>query len=547
MPWGAAIAAVGAVAGSVLSSKSQEKAADKQADAIKDAQGISSEASNQARSDALALFNPAFNDISQGMQNARNDLLDGRASAQDILNQSFSQASNTLQTSNQQAMNAILGTPQASSFRGGQPSMSSRQPSSLRQATTRPTTGGYKPQQQDMSRDTSQMRQLADVRNLASEGALSQNRLDKQYGMSDSTSGMERPDFVSPTQGREFFPQGAQTMGPEQFPQTGIPTGEMPALEGEFIPAGMPDSGFQAGAPQGNYGLSGAESALRDMVGLQEGVIDEAAGAGLGYFEPYRGAGEGAVNLEAAFTGALGPEAQAEAFANYSESPGQKFSRERQEQSLLRNQSATGGLGGGNILTALQEQAAGIASQNYNQDLSNLRSLAGRGQQAAGSSAGLEQWRGGGLSNVYGQAGGALSNLRYGAGQDIAQQLGMTGQQLAQLQSGQGTALANIDQSTGANLANISAQQGGATSDLRTSLAALLSNLATGQGTQQANLAMSLGGAQAAGVTNPWGNAASTFAGMAASNPNMFTNAFGSTQPAPQQTQPYSTTMGPPI
>ena len=42
----------------------------------------------------------------------------------------------------------------------------------------------------------------------------------------------------------------------------------------------------------------------------------------------------------------LGPEAQAQAFAQYNESPGQAWAREQMEKSTLRTQNAIGGGGG---------------------------------------------------------------------------------------------------------------------------------------------------------------------------------------------------------
>lgn len=44
--------------------------------------------------------------------------------------------------------------------------------------------------------------------------------------------------------------------------------------------------------------------------------------------------------------------------------PGQDFIRQRQERALARNAGRFGGTGGGNVLTALQEQAAGFAQQD---------------------------------------------------------------------------------------------------------------------------------------------------------------------------------------
>jgi hypothetical protein len=76
-------------------------------------------------------------------------------------------------------------------------------------------------------------------------------------------------------------------------------------------------------------------------------------------------------------------EQQQQAFAAFAESPGQRFIRERQEKALLRGASAIGGLGGGNVRTALQQQAAGFAMQDFQNQLNRLAGLSGTGQQAA--------------------------------------------------------------------------------------------------------------------------------------------------------------------
>ena len=114
------------------------------------------------------------------------------------------------------------------------------------------------------------------------------------------------------------------------------------------------------------------------------GAIQAGTDAATGRLDPYAQTGQGALNVEAARAGAYGPEAQAQAFADYQSSPGQQWFQDQQEEALLRNASATGGLRGGSTQTALQEQAMGRASTNYQQDLMNLRSLGERGQAAAG-------------------------------------------------------------------------------------------------------------------------------------------------------------------
>jgi len=98
---------------------------------------------------------------------------------------------------------------------------------------------------------------------------------------------------------------------------------------------------------------------------------------------PYREAGTQALEQQQALLGLLGPEAQAKAYQAYTESPGQAFLRQRGEQALLRNAAATGGLGGGNVLSALQQQGIGFAQQDLQNQLARLTSLSEAGRGAA--------------------------------------------------------------------------------------------------------------------------------------------------------------------
>lgn len=585
---------MGSAIANIFTSRATEKAADRQVDGIENAQRISQEAANQARNDALALFDPAFSDITTSLQQARDDLIAGRRSSQDILNQAFSQASSAYQTGQQQSINALLGVqgqPAPPTTGQPQPNLPIEDPKTSTGGgfrgpapITNPAITGAEPAEMKSS-------PLRDVRALATDGAFGGFNEDNQ------------------------IPEGLRQQIAAQT--TAQPAANDSAIYEELDPlrnaprsANLPDAAPQAVAPEGNYGLAGAESAIREALTAQEGAltgttqqalgsvnqgfnqargditgqldaglsalrsgvatgrgdITSARDAAIGYLDPYQSAGQSALDREAALTGALGAEAQQAAFDEYNLSPGQQYFRDQQEQALLRNQSATGGLGSGNVLTALQEQAQGIASQQYQQDLENLRSLAGRGQQAATTQGGYQQTAGsqladlafqGGaaelgarqqagsalsqlaanrgltsaqiqqglgtnLSNIYGQAGSQVSGLRGQAGRDIAAQLAAGGQGQADLISQLGGNLANIDQQTATNIANLAAQQGQATSGLRTGLASLLSNLATGTGTQQANLAVQLGGAEAAGVTNPVGNTINQLLGLLSSSAGSF-------------------------
>ena len=73
---------------------------------------------------------------------------------------------------------------------------------------------------------------------------------------------------------------------------------------------------------------------------------------------------------------------QAAAFAALDVSPGQKFLRDRAQKNLLRNSAAIGGLGGGNVRSALVQQGVGFAQQDLENQFSRLGQLAGQGQAA---------------------------------------------------------------------------------------------------------------------------------------------------------------------
>ena len=101
-----------------------------------------------------------------------------------------------------------------------------------------------------------------------------------------------------------------------------------------------------------------------------------------GNLQPFQEAGVDALGQQQALLGLSGQEAQQEAFAAFNESPGQKFMRDRAQKNLLRNSSAIGGLGGGNVRSALVEQGAGFAQQDYNNQFARLGQIAGQGQAA---------------------------------------------------------------------------------------------------------------------------------------------------------------------
>jgi hypothetical protein len=213
-------------------------------------------------------------------------------------------------------------------------------------------------------------------------------------------------------------------------------------------------------------GLLGSEQALQG--GLQ---------ASVGALDPFTTGAAGAGNIQAALTGALGPAAQAQAFQNFAQSPGQAFLQQQGEQAVLRGSSAIGGLGGGNVRRALQRQGQGLAQQGLQQNIQNLGGIAERGLGAAG-----------GIANLISGTAGDVSRGRLQTGRDIAGQIGGTTSALSNLINQQGTGLSGAIESGGINLANLLQGAGAAQAGGQTDLATILANIATQTGSQASAL-----------------------------------------------------------
>lgn len=141
-------------------------------------------------------------------------------------------------------------------------------------------------------------------------------------------------------------------------------------------------------------------------------------------FSGFRERGEAAGSELNAFLGLSGAEAEADALGRFNESPGQAFLRERQERALTRNAAATGGLQGGNVQTALQEQAFGIASQQLGERKDRLAGVAqlGAGVTTSGAQIGSNISRG--ISDTTLSAGDAEAQNILNA--DAARQSGLS-------------------------------------------------------------------------------------------------------------------------
>ncbi len=204
------------------------------------------------------------------------------------------------------------------------------------------------------------------------------------------------------------------------------------------------NSGYDAGSNDLTTNYNNADSSLSGGYNQAQNTL-----------RPEADQGNSASHLQAALSGSLGADAQAEAFKNYSMSPGQKYLQDQQEQSILRNESALGGgvSSNGRVLSALQEQAAGNAAQNYNTNFGQLGTIAARGTAANDSIAQLQAGLGQSRSALQAQLGNLLSGLSVNRG---------TG--TANINTGYAGDAANLNQSTGMQLANSLSGQAGTVS-----------------------------------------------------------------------------------
>lgn len=133
-----------------------------------------------------------------------------------------------------------------------------------------------------------------------------------------------------------------------------------------------------------------AAKAAKKAAGVQQAGLDAGIAEQRRQFDvtqsnlqPRIDGGNAAFAQQQALLGLGGADAQQSAFDAFNQSPGQQFLRDRAQKNLLRNSSAIGGLGGGNVRSALVQQGIGFAQQDFNNQFGRLGQLAGQGQNAA--------------------------------------------------------------------------------------------------------------------------------------------------------------------
>lgn len=470
---------MGKVVDTITGAGAAKDAAKEQARAIRAGAKISADAAAQAQKEIIDRMVPALAEYGNQVQSSQDQLKAGTIAASMLLTDTANRAGE---------MYSQLGTDVSKLIMGDQ-------------ANTAGIPYSTFSQQYD------QIQQLPPTARFAAMGQMTQaigQGLSQATGM-DPAEATQQVAAIQPGADvtRAVPVEQAQAMTPQQRVEQAA----------QSVAAG-PQTGFSAAQRQLELGRlaagtqleRGAGTARQDIsTGAQTALGQVAAGteAAMGRYEPYSTAGQAAIQQEAALSGALGPEAQAEAQAAFNESPGQKYLREQQEKALLRSSAAIGGLGGGAVRTALQEQAMNIASTQQQQYLENLRSIAGRGQQVAGAEAGLLQQQGLTGAGITTGASQQLAGIAQQLGLSQAELASMSGQQLSQLAERTGLSLAQLQQAVGQ--AQIGIQQG---------LGQQRAGLATGFASDVANMRMQGAGTQLAGQQNLAGNIAGLISGQ---------------------------------
>jgi len=135
-----------------------------------------------------------------------------------------------------------------------------------------------------------------------------------------------------------------------------------------------------------------------------------------GSLSPFIGAGVNALSAQGDLLGLNGPEKQAAALAALQGSPEFSSLLSSGENAILQNASATGGLRGGNVQSALAQFRPALLSQTINSRLSNLGGLTTLGQNAAAGAGTIGANSANTISQLLQQQGAATAGGQLAAG-----------------------------------------------------------------------------------------------------------------------------------
>jgi len=136
--------------------------------------------------------------------------------------------------------------------------------------------------------------------------------------------------------------------------------------------------------------------------------------------EPYVAAGGPALEAQMGALGLRGAEAQQAYVSEQEQSPIFQALARQQEESILQNASATGGLRGGNVQGALAQFRPALLNQFLEQQYGKLGGMTALGQQSAAGVGTSGMQSANAISNLFGQAGAARAGAALGVGQALS-------------------------------------------------------------------------------------------------------------------------------
>jgi len=136
--------------------------------------------------------------------------------------------------------------------------------------------------------------------------------------------------------------------------------------------------------------------------------------------KPYVEAGTSALGQQLALAGVSGPEAQQAAIAALEQGPQYQALVQQGEEAILQQASATGGLRGGNVQSALAQFRPQMLASLIEQQYGRLGGLTATGQASASGQATAAQTMGTNISNLLQQQGAASAGAALARGQATA-------------------------------------------------------------------------------------------------------------------------------
>lgn len=248
-----------------------------------------------------------------------------------------------------------------------------------------------------------------------------------------------------------------------------------------------------------NQGSTTASQAIRDI----DNVTDPLGG--------FANQGAAAFNNMAGLLGVGTPEQIQAAQASYTASPSYNYILGETQRATERSAAARGGLLGGNVARALQENAAGLASTDFQNQINNLSTLSQTGLGAATATAGIKadarnrladiaQTTGLNLGSLYSGASSEMAAGRYQAGRDIAANATAAASSISKLLQDQGIQISDMLSKDISSITDLIYQSGMQDKIDNQNLAAILANISGGQASNVLKGQSSIGAAQAAGI-----------------------------------------------